>query len=1096
MIAVILITGTITPALAQTPNLSSNIIINEIELNPPGSDSRSTSAASSNVNEFVELYNPTDSEIDIGNWQIIPSKSWKSYTIPFGTVIPPNDHRVFMASSYWFNDVSEFVTLKNQFGVIIDQTPLLDDPGDDMSSWQRVYDGLDTDSFSDWILKGATGSATNGSYVAEETVDDVTVSLEVDKEQYDFGEMVNISGSVSEMHYEATKYSSTTLMPSIVTIIVNGPSSFSETVTMYPNTNLEFSTSLNLHKVLGYYEGEYSITATYSTATTSTSFALGGISESSIQENTVSELTIFTDKDQYEPGEWVNISALTSNAIDYVGLKYTISNTKGAVVSSGSIFPNADNEFTTKYFIPITVDKFGEYQIFASYQFTTQFAQSGDSQTALATFSVLEDAKENKLISVWTDKEVYALGETIHITGRSNSIHVDTFDIKVQQTGIQTGFSGNDAASRSDPLNHWETVRLDGSSSFELDLELPAIDARLGDYKITAGENFGKGYGFFKIVENPESYVAGEVTTLGLKTDKQTYALNDKILIEGIVENFTLHEAQSITFQQIQITFKDQVGKDLKHSVKTSSSTDQYEDQLFKFTSVPDNVGYFRNQVTLDSVTFSPGVYTVKANYENKHDSVQFEILSDEAIALSKIQTEIEEPPIVITLDKDVYEVGDEVKVTGKVLPRELISARSEVAKYEEQGKDDHYRPKEGTHVDYTNYALNFVKIKIPYPITLYADPQSEYRTTTVDGSIPSGGCGPSKGVECQGGGSYDGIVKYREIIKKLEPFDSQVYPDSNGNFSVVYELRGGVFEAGTYTVMAEYFGAKTEETIRVIDNRYQLGGEAKISIGTDKDQYKPGEIVEITGLIENIYYFDPIGIIVNPPDQSGVNCLKVYCGEGNVIKKVKIGGYYTDSPNLFGTNYEVPDGEFSLGTYTVIADTKFGVAESTFIVTENPILKNTAAPIEEQVKPTKIIEKVNRISNTSIPIGVKENAGEENSLIPRVLQGSMFTSARGEEPNVNLQVSTKNGACIIGQDSDCVISESTRAPGSIYKILKIGGTDYKVRYSGPDVRLEKFSIAPLDEDTPLKILQWDINVIKDEQPSRFYYKITYIPLE
>ena len=68
-----------------------------------------------------------------------------------------------------------------------------------MSSWQRVYDGLDTDSFSDWILKGATGSATNGSYVAEETVDDVTVSLEVDKEQYDFGEMVNISGSVSEM---------------------------------------------------------------------------------------------------------------------------------------------------------------------------------------------------------------------------------------------------------------------------------------------------------------------------------------------------------------------------------------------------------------------------------------------------------------------------------------------------------------------------------------------------------------------------------------------------------------------------------------------------------------------------------------------------------------------------------------------------------------------------------------------------------------------------------------------------------------------------------------------------------------------------------
>ena len=97
---------------------------------------------------------------------------------------------------------------------------------------------------------------------------------------------------------------------------------------------------------------------------------------------------------------------------------------------------------------------------------------------------------------------------------------------------------------------------------------------------------------------------------------------------------------------------------------------------------------------------------------------------------------------------------------------------------------------------------------------------------------------------------------------------------------------------------------------------------------------------------------------------------------------------------------------EFSLGEYTVIADTKFGIAESTFIVTENPILKSTNKPVEEEpTKPTKIIDKVNRISTTSIPIGVKENAGDDSSLIPRVIQGSLFTSMRGEESNVNLKV-------------------------------------------------------------------------------------------
>ena len=1099
LLAVILITSTITPALSQTPDLSSNIVINEVELNPPGPDSRSSNTASSSVTEFVELYNPTDSPIDVSGWKIIPTKAWKIYTIPSGSIVLPNDHAVFMASSYWFNDASEFITLKDASGVIIDQTPLLVDNDDDMNSWQRVYDGLDTDNSSDWILKTATGSGSNGVYIAPETVSELTISLETDKDNYNFNDKAEISGSVSQQ----TTVSALSMTPSVVEIFINGPNSFKDTITLYPDTNLQFSTSLSLYKVFGYSEGLYTITATYDTATTSGEFSIGQTSESVVEEAVASELVIITDKSEYGPGEWVMIEASTNNSIDYVGLKYTISNSKGTTVSTGTIFPNSDNEFTTKYFVPVTTDTFGLYHVFANYKYTSQYSnsqtsQTGDAQIGQTTFTVIPDVKEDTLISVWTDKEVYALGEVIHITGRSNSIHVDTFDIHVQQTGIGVGGHRVGTALTEDPLNHWETVRLDGTSSFALDLELPAIDARLGSYQITAGENFGKGYGYFKVVEDTDAYVEVEITPLGLKTDKATYALNDKMTITGMIDSYSQSEADKTAYQQIQITFKDSIGKDLKHSVKVSSATDKYEDRLFQFTSVPDQVGSFQNQLTLDSITFKPGVYTIKAAYLSMYDSVTFEILSDEAIRLQSAVTEDVQEPITITVDQDLYEVGDTVVVSGKVLPRELVSARSEVSKYDEVGKDDHYRPKEGTHVDYTNYGLNFVKVTIPHPIVLQIDPQSEYRTTTVDGSIPGGGCGPSAGVECQGAGGYDGIVKYRDITKKLEPFQSQVYPDTDGNYKVEYDLRGGIFEEGTYSVVAEYFGEKTDTTIRVVDNRYHLGGEAKISVGTDKEQYKPGETVVVTGLIENVYYFDPIGIIVNPPDQSGVNCLKMYCGEGNVVKKVKIGGYYSDSPNLFGMNYQLPTDDFALGEYEVVADTKFGIASAKFTVTENPILKNTAQPVEEQIvkKSTKIIDKVNRISNTSIPISVKENNGEDGDLIPRVIQGSLFTSARGEESNVNLQVSTGNGSCIIGQSSDCVISDSTRETGSIYKILKINGIDYKVRYSGPDVRLEKFSIIPAEENTGMEILTWDISVIKDEQPSRFYYKISYVPLE
>ena len=115
---------------------------------------------------------------------------------------------------------------------------------------------------------------------------------------------------------------------------------------------------------------------------------------------------------------------------------------------------------------------------------------------------------------------------------------------------------------------------------------------------------------------------------------------------------------------------------------------------------------------------------------------------------------------------------------------------------------------------------------------------------------------------------------------------------------------------------------------------------------------------------------------------------------------------------------------------------------------------------------------------------------------MPRVLQGSLFTSARGEESDVNLRVSTSAGQCIIGQDSTCLVSESTRKPGEIYSIISIDDENYKIRYSGNDVRLEKFSIVPEESNSSINVDNWKVEVIKDEQPTRFYYKVSYIALE
>ena len=158
-------------------------------------------------------------------------------------------------------------------------------------------------------------------------------------------------------------------------------------------------------------------------------------------------------------------------------------------------------------------------------------------------------------------------------------------------------------------------------------------------------------------------------------------------------------------------------------------------------------------------------------------------------------------------------------------------------------------------------------------------------------------------------------------------------------------------------------------------------------------------------------------------------------------------------------------------------------------------------------------IEKVNSIPETSISVNTVQKDFDGVGAGPRVLLGSLITSPRGEEPNVNLRVVSTTGVCIIGQDDNCHVKDSTRKPGEIYDILHLPvgvfreiGNDQdidplfeislKVRYSGPDARVEKFSILPESATEMLPDTIWNIQVVKNDQVSRLYYKINYSPLE
>jgi hypothetical protein len=206
---------------------------------------------------------------------------------------------------------------------------------------------------------------------------------------------------------------------------------------------------------------------------------------------------------------------------------------------------------------------------------------------------------------------------------------------------------------------------------------------------------------------------------------------------------------------------------------------------------------------------------------------------------------------------------------------------------------------------------------------------------------------------------------------------------------------------------------------------------------------------------------------------------------EGDYVVKANYGGLlaFEKFSIIFGTNSE--------------SGNTIGSGNPNSSISSKPssnVAKDAGGYVVSNVK--TVIEKVNRISDNLISINTQEKTIDEQSVKPRVLSGSMVTISKNAQSIVNLQVTSESGICIIGQNSDCLVSESTRKPGQIFEVVQVDGLNFNVRYSGPDVRLEKFSILPESSDEFLPDTNWNVEVIKDNEISRLYYKVTYKTLQ
>ena len=481
LLSAILIAGISAPAYAQT--LSDHVVINEVDTNPFGDDSLA-------ISEWVEIYNPTDSDVDLSGWEIASTTVLKkTLTIPDNTIISPNSILLFTHDKIWFTDSSESVELRNSTGDIVDKTPFISDLKNDFLSWQRSYDG-----YADWEFSLSTAGGSNGKLPLSDDSSIVEVTLSTDKINYIFDETAIIQGTVSEKVYVEIP----TFQALPLSINISGPN-FEHTVSLYPDSNLNYETSLDLVQVLGISESTYVITVNYAGVSETTSFS---VESEIIETNEIVEsaFNISVDQTEYFLKQSISLTGITNEIIPYESMKFTVIDPTGKQIDSGSLF-TVDGEFNTTTSINSVFPIFGEYVVTAEY----------GEQTASVIFSLIEnivevdDSESSNDLILNLDDFQYIENAYVSISGSlpnfdSNSdiyyqvVNLNFYSSDGKQVTFTSAIMDNSAGAKSVPFT--STAVPDSSGEFTVEIRIPSVIFPVGDYVVKAN------YGGLKATEN------------------------------------------------------------------------------------------------------------------------------------------------------------------------------------------------------------------------------------------------------------------------------------------------------------------------------------------------------------------------------------------------------------------------------------------------------------------------------------------------------------------------------------------------------------------------------------------------------------------